>query len=83
MITVKVLGAGCTKCKVLHQRLMELKTENGLDFDLVKVTDIREIISYGIMATPGLIINGVVKSVGTVPKDSQLMQWLKEQSNAS
>ena len=83
MTTVKVLGAGCTKCKVLHQRLLELKTENSLDFDLVKVTDIKEIISYGIMATPGLIINGVVKSVGTVPKDSQLMQWLKEQSNAS
>jgi small redox-active disulfide protein 2 len=83
MTTVKVLGAGCTKCKVLHQRLLELKTENGLEFDLVKVTDIREIISYGIMATPGLLINGVVKSVGIVPKDSQLLQWLKEQSNAS
>lgn len=78
MTTVKVLGAGCTKCKALHQRLLELKTENGLDFDLVKVTDIKEIISYGIMATPGLMINGVVKSVGTVPKDSQLVQWLKE-----
>lgn len=83
MTTVKVLGAGCTKCKLLHQRLMELKTGNSLDFDLVKVTDIREIISYGIMATPGLIINGVVKSVGTVPKDSQLLQWLKETGNAS
>ena len=83
MTTVKVLGAGCTKCKVLHQRLLELKTENDLDFDLVKVTDIREIISYGIMATPGLVINGVVKSVGIVPKDSQLLQWLKEQSNAT
>ena len=83
MTTVKVLGAGCTKCKVLHQRLLQLKTENGLDFDLVKVTDIREIISHGIMATPGLIINGAVKSVGTVPKDSQLLQWLKEAGNAS
>ena len=83
MITVKVLGAGCTKCKVLHQRLLELKTENNLDLDLVKVTDIKEIISYGIMATPGLIINGAVKSVGTVPKDSQLLQWLKEAGNAS
>jgi len=83
MTTVKVLGAGCTKCKLLHQRLLTLKTENGLDFDLVKVTDIREIVSYGIMATPGLIINGVVKSVGTVPNDSQLRQWLKEQTNAS
>ena len=83
MTTVKVLGAGCTKCKVLHQHLQELKTDHDLDFDLVKVTDLREIISYGIMATPGLVINGVVKSVGIVPKDSQLLQWLKEQSNAS
>lgn len=83
MTTVKVLGAGCTKCKVLHQHLLELKTDHDLDFDLVKVTDLREIISYGIMATPGLVINGVVKSVGTVPKDSQLLQWLEEQSNVS
>ena len=60
-----------------------LHFQKTYDFDLVKVTDIREIISYGIMATPGLIINGVVKSVGTVPKDPQLLQWLKEQSNAS
>jgi len=83
MTTVKVLGAGCTKCKLLHQRLLALKTDNGFDFDLVKVTDLKEIISYGIMATPGLIINGVVKSVGTVPEDAQLLQWLKEQRNAS
>jgi small redox-active disulfide protein 2 len=83
MTTVKVLGAGCAKCTLLHQRLLELKTANRFEFDLVKITDLREIISYGIMATPGLIINGVVKSVGAVPKDSQLMQWLKEASNAS
>ena len=78
MKSVKVLGSGCTKCKVLEQRLQALKTEHGLDFDLVKVTDLNEIISYGIMMTPGLVINGVVKSVGTVPKDSQLLQWIKE-----
>ncbi len=83
MTTVKVLGAGCAKCKVLHQRLLDLKTEQGLDFELIKVTEINEIISYGIMATPGLIVNGVVKSVGTVPKDAQLIQWLKEASNVS
>jgi small redox-active disulfide protein 2 len=83
MTTVKVLGAGCAKCKVLHQHLLELKTAHDLDFDLVKVTDLNEIISYGIMSTPGLVINGAVKSVGTVPKDAQLLQWLKEQTNAS
>jgi len=78
MKNVKVLGSGCSKCKVLEQRLHTLKTEHGLDFDLVKITDLNEIISYGIMMTPGLVIDGVVKSSGTVPKDSQLLQWIKE-----
>jgi small redox-active disulfide protein 2 len=78
MTSVKVLGSGCSKCKALEQRLQALKTEHGLDFDLVKITDLNEIISYRIMMTPGLVINDVVKSVGTVPKDSQLLQWLKE-----
>jgi len=83
MKTVKVLGAGCSKCKLLEQRLFALKSEHALEFDLVKVTDLNEIISYGIMMTPGLVIDGELKSIGTVPKDSQLLQWLKEQSNAS
>jgi small redox-active disulfide protein 2 len=83
MMAVKILGAGCSKCKALEQRIEALKTQYGLEFDLVTVNDIREIISYGIMATPGLVINGVIKSVGIVPKDSQLLQRLKEQTNAS
>ena len=81
MKTVKVLGAGCSKCKVLEQRLLALKTGHGLQFDLIKITDVDEIISHGIMMTPGLVINGQLKSVGTVPKDSQLLQWLKEENN--
>jgi small redox-active disulfide protein 2 len=83
MKTVKVLGTGCSKCKVLEQRLLSLKVEHGLDFELIKITEIDEIISYGIMMTPGLVVDGEVKSFGTVPKDSQLLQWLKEQSNVS
>ncbi len=82
MKTIKVLGSGCSKCKVLEQRLLALKVAHGLDFDLIKITDLDEIISYGIMMTPGLVIDGELKSVGTIPKDSQLLQWLKEQSNA-
>jgi len=78
MKNIKVLGSGCSKCKALEQRLLALKTEHGLDFDLVKITDLNEIISFGIMMTPGLVINGEVKSVGTVPKDSQLLLWIKE-----
>ncbi|MEX1140257.1 MAG: thioredoxin family protein [Bacteroidota bacterium] len=75
---IKILGAGCSKCKMLEKRLQVLKTEHGLDFDVEKITDLNEIISYGIMMTPGIVINGVVKSIGTVPKDSQLLQWIKE-----
>jgi small redox-active disulfide protein 2 len=78
MKMVKILGVGCSKCKLLEQRLHALKAGHGLDFDLVKVTDLNEIISYGIMMTPGLVINGVVKSFGIIPGDSQLLQWLKE-----
>ncbi len=78
MKNIKILGAGCSKCKMLEKRLQALKTEHGLDFDLEKITDLNEIISYGIMMTPGIVINGVVKSIGTVPKDSQLLQWIKE-----
>lgn len=81
MKNVKVLGSGCSKCKALEQRLQALKSEHGLDFDLVKITDLNEIISYGIMMTSGLVINCDVKSVGTVPKDSELLQWLKEVHN--
>jgi small redox-active disulfide protein 2 len=82
MTTVKVLGAGCTKCKTLHQRLLDLKAAQGLEFELVKVTDLQEIISHGVMSTPGLVVNGVVKSAGAVPNDNQLLQWLKEADNA-
>lgn len=79
MKNIKVLGSGCSKCKVLEQRLQALKTEHALEFDLVKIIGLNEIISYGIMMTPGLVIDGEVKSIGTVPKDSQLLQWIKEQ----
>lgn len=78
MTTVKVLGSGCAKCKVLHQRLLDLQTEHGLAFDLLKVTELREIMSYGIMSTPGLVVNEVVKSAGVVPDERQILQWLEE-----
>lgn len=83
MTTVEILGSGCAKCKALHQRLVGLKDEHGLACEIIKVTDLQEIMSYGIMATPGLVVNGVVKSVGMVPKDEQILQWLKEAANAA
>lgn len=81
MMTVKVLGAGCSKCKALEEKVRQLIAMHQLNFDVEKVSDLQDIMKYGIMTTPGLVINGKVKSAGTVPKDSQLLQWLREANN--
>jgi small redox-active disulfide protein 2 len=81
MMTVKVLGAGCSKCKALEEKVRQLIAMHQLNFDVEKVSDLQDIMKYGIMTTPGLVINGKVRSAGTVPKDSQLLQWLREANN--
>ena len=74
---VKVLGTNCSKCKRLESKLRELVEKNNIDAEVTKVTEIDKMLSYGIMMTPGLVINNEVKSVGIVPKDDQLIKWLK------
>ncbi len=77
MLSVKILGPGCSKCRTLEQRVRHLVERHHLSIEIEKVTDVQEIMKYGIMMTPGLVVDGVVKSVGTVPKDEQLLQWMK------
>jgi hypothetical protein len=55
----------------------QLVTKHQLLVEVEKVTDLQEIIKYGIMMTPGLVVDGVVKSVGSIPKDEQLLLWMK------
>jgi small redox-active disulfide protein 2 len=78
MISVKVLGTGCKKCQNLENKVRELVVINNIDANVEKVTDIQEMVRYGIMMTPGLIINEKVKSFGIIPKDDQIINWLKE-----
>lgn len=77
MISVKVLGPGCKKCQTLEAKVRELVTKNSIDAIVEKVTDIQEMMNYGIMMTPGLVINEQVKSFGIIPKDDQILKWLK------
>ena len=74
---VQILGSGCAKCKTLEQRVRQLVAKHQLLIEVEKVTDLQEIIKYGIMMTPGLVIDGVVKSVGSIPKDDQLLAWME------
>ena len=76
MISVKILGTGCKKCQTLEQKVKDIAALNNIDSEFVKVTEIEEIMKYGIMMTPGLVINEQVKSFGVIPKDEQILNWL-------
>jgi len=77
MISVKILGTGCKKCQNLENKVRELVSSNNVDAVVEKVTDINEMMNYGIMMTPGLVINEKVVSAGVIPKDDQILNWLK------
>jgi len=74
---VKILGTGCKKCNTLENKVREVILQNNIDAEVEKVTDLSAIVSYGIMMTPGLVIDEKVKSYGTIPKDDQLLSWLR------
>ena len=65
---IQILGTGCPKCRQLAANAEQAARELGLDYELVKVTDISEIIQFGVMMTPALAVDGAVKLVGKVPE---------------
>jgi len=73
---IEVLGTGCKNCNALEKATGEALTELGMDVPIEKVTDYGEIISYGVMSTPALAINGEVKTVGRVPSVRELAEIL-------
>lgn len=73
---IKVLGPGCTNCKNLEKLVFDVLAELNADANVSKVTDFKEIAAYGIMSTPGLVINGQVKFSGAVPSKAKLMELI-------
>jgi small redox-active disulfide protein 2 len=67
MKTLQILGTGCAKCVMLAERTEAAAKSLGIEYQLVKVTDIQEIMKFGVMMTPGLAVDGVVKVAGRVP----------------
>ena len=76
MKRVQVLGPGCPKCAKLAENAEAAAREAGLEVSVEKVTDINEIVSFGVMATPGLVIDGEVKAVGKVPSVDEIKALL-------
>ena len=82
-LEIKVLGPGCPRCEKLEQDLMAMMAELNIAAGLEHIRDPVEIGSFGVMGTPGLIINGQVKAVGSVPPKNKLKEWLMEAAKGS
>lgn len=74
--TLQVLGSGCAKCKKLAENTEAAAKELGIDYDLVKITEISAIMGFGVMTTPALVIDGEVKIVGRVPDVAEIKALL-------
>jgi len=72
MKRLQILGTGCPKCKALEQNTEAAAKELGIDYEIEKVTDINEIMKFGVMVTPALAVDGEVKIAGKVPSVEQL-----------
>ena len=73
---IQILGTGCPKCKKLAATAETAVRELGLDAEVVKITDIMEITSFGVMMTPALAVDGEVKLVGRLPSIEELKELL-------
>lgn len=74
---VKVLGTGCPKCNALEAKVRSIAQENEIPIQIEKIKDLNQIMAYGVVLTPGLVVNGEVKSTGKIPRDEDILNWLK------
>lgn len=75
---IKVFGPGCPRCKKTEENAVEALKELDLEANVVKVSDLKEIMRHGIMMTPGLAIDDEVVSTGKIPSVEQIKIWISE-----
>jgi small redox-active disulfide protein 2 len=76
MKNIKVLGSGCANCKTTYARIEKAAQDKGVEITLEKVEDIAQIMSYGIMSTPGVVIDEKVVHAGRIPDKNKIEGWL-------
>ena len=77
MLTIKVLGPGCANCKKLEEVARQAVTVAGVEAEVLKITDMGEIIAHDVLQTPGLVINGKLVSSGRIPTAGTVADWLR------
>jgi small redox-active disulfide protein 2 len=73
---IEILGTGCPKCKKLTELAEQAAKELGIEYEIVKITDINEIMSFGVMMTPGLAVDGELKLSGRLPNVEEIKKIL-------
>jgi len=73
---IQILGTGCPKCQKLEENARQAATELGLEFEVVKIKDLQQIMAFGVMITPALVVDGVVKVAGKVPGVEEIKRLL-------
>ncbi|MBE2261199.1 MAG: thioredoxin family protein [Burkholderiaceae bacterium] len=75
MMDIKVLGTGCTNCRNTIALIGQVASDKGVSVNLEKVEELRDIASYGVMSTPGVVIDGKVVHAGGVPSREKVEKW--------
>jgi small redox-active disulfide protein 2 len=76
MMEIEVLGPGCARCKATADLIGRVAGETGKAVNLVKIEDMRQIMGYGVMSTPAVVVGGKVVHKGSVPTREQVLGWL-------
>lgn len=79
-MNIKILGTGCAKCHALENAVKEVLKEKGIDATVEEVRDMKKILEYPILTTPGLVINEKLVVSGKVPSKNELVKYLEEAS---
>jgi small redox-active disulfide protein 2 len=75
-VKIEILGTGCAKCLKLEELVNEVVKESAVNAEISKVKDIKKIMTYGVMTTPGLVVDGQVKIAGKMPTEEQIRGWI-------
>jgi len=77
MLTIKILGPGCANCRKLEEIVKQAVASIGADAEVIKVTEMRDIMAYDVLHTPGLVVNEKVVCSGRLPTPGSVVDWIK------
>lgn len=77
MLEIKVLGPGCANCRKLEELVRDALATTGIQAEVLKITDMEEIIAHDVLKTPGLLIGGKLVSSGRIPTSATIAEWIR------